>query len=379
MLTCFYAADYPIETRQPKIGLWCTSSEPSISNRGQSQHAVGSSKNSSHSEPKDLTGNSTKNSLISLFLSHLNTGGSTTSQLTTNVNDSKYSMHDPAAGKCNLSKHINDIHGGNQRNNFVDGSNLSNNIHKGKPLRHFENGSYETANANYMVHNKKTADSKCLMPATGGQCLYGGSSVDQRRFSLHFNQPSSILQTGSDSMNFNQHGKIPIGKNRDHCNHATNSSVNLVSYAGARPDPLNSGTPKNLSASNSQYISETTSAVTHTKSIDHSQHMTDDNLKFLALRHLVEFSKQEQSSAILEVSPGHQRLCCHSGIELPRNLCKGDSAAAEDLRQRTSDIQQSASECTVRSLQSRANCFSGNGAEMLAAKTGTRGEVLIYV
>lgn len=373
-LPCFYAAHYPMETKQHN-GLWCTSFEPSISNRGQPLHAVGSNKNSNLYEAKELMGSVTKNSLISSFLSNLKTKGDNASQVTTIVNDTKYSSPDPVSAKCNLSEHINEVNGKTQWNNFLDGSDLSTNIDKGTRLRNLENGSTDTVKVKCMVHDKRTADTRVLMPAVDGQCLYGRSSVDDRRSSFNFNQPSTTLQSRPDSMNFNHYGKLPIGRNGEKCNHATNSSMTPDTHAPPRSGPPNEGIPMNLTSSNSLYVSEMNSAVKHAKS-DHTQHLADDSMKLFTLRHMVELSKQEQehSTATLETSPRHQRLCCHSGAELQSNLCNGDSTSSRDLRPGAyCDIHQNTS------IQSCSNCLSGNDVEMLSAKPATGGKILIYV
>ncbi|XP_020265667.1 uncharacterized protein LOC109841184 isoform X2 [Asparagus officinalis] len=353
---------------QPRIGLWCTSYETSISNIVQSQHAV---KSSSYSEPKELLENAAKNSLIS-FLSHLNTEGTSKPQVPTIVNDNKYSMFGSASAKCNLREHINNVNDGKQRNENSDGSNFYNNIGKPQP-RLSENGSCDTEKVNHMVNNKQAADARVLMPATFGQLLNGGSSVDSRKFFLHFNQQSSTLQTGPDSMNFN-YGKSSFGMNGDCCSHTANNYVNPVSYVAARSGLLNSGTALNVTSANSLYISEKNSSQMHAKVIDHSQHMTDDSMKYLALRRMVDLSKEKQSTATIGVNTRNRRFCCHSDTELQKKLCKGDSAAVDVPRPSTHhEVQMNRNDSIIRSLRSCPTCFSGNASEMLATKTDTRG------
>lgn len=367
-----------MEIKQPSIGLSCTSFEPSSSNKKQSQNVVGSSSNSSHSEPKEIPGNETRQSLISLFLSHLNDERNTISQLTT-VNGSKRFMLDSASAKSSLPERVNEINGTDQMNNSVGGSDLSSYVDKGNQPINFKNGSCNTVKANYVAHNKQGVDSKIVKPTTRGQFFFGGSAGDDRRFSLQFNQPSNTLHTGSNPVNCNQYEKIPLGRNKDHYCSTFSSPMNPVSYVAARTGPLNLGTSVNLTSADSLYISETTSASIHTKSIGYSHQLTDDNMRILAMRHMVDLSKQNQSTAALQVNPMHQKVCCHSGIELQRNLCRGDSTAPEDLRQRNYyDVRQNASDFAVIPLKSCSTCVSGNDAEIYAAAIGARGTNIIY-
>lgn len=372
-LTC--RTDYPRETKTPRPNLQCTPSGISSSNRQHSQHVVETSNAIYHSGSKELTGDATKNSLISLFLSHLE--GNNISHSVDNItNNSEHFLSrlfdgDSVSVKCNLSDSQPDITNGIKRGSDAYQSDLFKNM--GKEVEIVDNCMVKST---HLVQSKHSAETRFPATAVNGHHPYNGSCEDDRHYSLYLSQLPAKQQPSPDVRNSNQCGKVSVAS-RDHCDHAIHRSINPVPYANERPGSLNSDIQVNLSSTSSLHASEPSSSFSNKNVLDASQPLMDENLKVLALRHMVEFSKQENSAVSLEMGPQHRRLCCLSSKKLQRNVCQDDLMAPGELRQEPCcNVHQDVSKIAARSIHSCPNCHVGGGVagvEVLTGKPGFTG------
>ncbi|KAG1327089.1 hypothetical protein COCNU_01G010230 [Cocos nucifera] len=366
-LTC--RTDYPRETKTPRRNLHHTPSEVSSSNRHHPQHAVETTNAINRSESKELMGDATKNSMISLFLSHLE--GNNTSQSVDNIaNNSEHFLSrlldgDSISVKCNLSDSLTDITDGIRKGSDAYQSDLFKNVDK--ELEVVDNCMVKSS---YLVQNKPMADTRFPASAGSGHYPYSSSCENDRQSSLYLGQLPAKMQPAPDARNSNQCGKASSFASRDHCDHAFHRSTNPVPYATKEPGSLNSDIQVNLSSTNSLRASEPSSSFSNKNSLDTSQPLMDENLKVLALRHMVEFSKQEKSTASLETGPQHRRLCCLSSKQLQRNVYQDDLMAPEELRQEPFvNIHQDISKIAARSMHSCPNCHI-TGVQVFTGKPG---------
>ncbi|XP_019704141.1 uncharacterized protein [Elaeis guineensis] len=369
-LTC--RNDYPRETKTPRLNLQHTPSEVSSSHRHHPQHAVETTNAINRSESKDLMGDATKNSMISLFLSHLE--GNNTSQCVDNIaNNSEHFLSrlldgDSVSVKCNLSDSLTDIADGIRKGSDAYQSDLFKNVDK--ELEVVDNCMVKSS---YLVQNKPMADTRFPALAGSGHHPYSSSREDDRQSSLYLSQLPAKMQPAPDARNSNQCAKVSSFASRDHCDHAFHRSTNPVPYAAKEPGSLNSDVQVNLSSTNSLRASEPSSSFSNKNNVDTSQPLMDENLKVLALRHMVEFSKQEKSTASLETGPQHRRLCCLSSKQLQRNVCQDDLIAPEELRQEPFvNIHQDISKIAARSIHSCPNCHI-TGVQVFTGKPGFTG------
>ncbi|KAJ6834250.1 uncharacterized protein M6B38_336405 [Iris pallida] len=368
------STDYPRLTKKARQTIQTAQLDaPSSSNRAQK---VGSDNAFNHSEPTELAEDATKNSLISLFLSHLNTEGNSSSQSAGIVNSNRHLMTrsldiDSVSGNCNPAQSITDINNRYEQKYVKDGYELSNNMDKVKGLGLIDDKSCNIVKGSYVIHNKQTTDTRIPKPATGEHFVNRVFSVDAVKPSWPIHRGSSIFQNVADSTS-NQSGEVPSLRNKEHHNYAIYCSTNPQSHATSRSGFLNPGISEALTTE-SLNNAEPTFVLPDDRSADLSQHMMDENIGHLALRHIVEL-KQDQSSVTCKTSPRHQRLCCQKTMELQRMSCNNVLASSEDSRQGSyCGVQRDPSRFALRPVPSCSNCYSSAGAEMLASKPGTRG------
>lgn len=280
---------------------------------------------------------------------------------------------DSISVKCNLSDSLTDITAGIKKGSDAYQSDLFKNVDK--ELEVVDNCMVQSS---YLVQNKHVADIRFPASAVSAHRPYSSSCEDDRQSSLYLSQLPAKMESAPDARNSNQCGKVSSFASRDHCDHPFHRSTNPVPYATEEPCSLNSDIQVNLGSTKSLWASEPSSSFSNKNGLDTSQPLMDENLKVLALRHMVEFSKQEKSTSSLEMGSQHRRLCCLSSKQLQRNVFQDDLISPEELRQEPFvNIHQDISKIAARSIRSCPNCQI-TGVQVFTGKPGFTGNFLSY-
>ncbi|KAJ0984315.1 hypothetical protein J5N97_002671 [Dioscorea zingiberensis] len=353
--------------------LWSSPSE-TCSNTRLLQSANGKEVTTNHSEA-DLMDSSTKNSAISLFLSHLDyTEENNSSRATVNVVDEcqNYSSlvldEDAFMARWDLSefiKNTNDVTGGKSSTNVTHSLNHCDNR---KDQRVDPNRCYNILGCNSVVDNKRESEAGGIGGLGSRRCSYKGDTPSY----LYPHQQSGLLNVASNVRDSKHCGKFPVNELTGHCNLLNHKSLNAVLHVATHSGPLGSQIPSKITGTNS-YVSETQSSLTNKQGADNAHYSVDGNLILLDSRHTAGFSKLEFSNASTETSNQHGRLCCLSAMALHRNDNKDATAVSDELRQLPCCSIQRDAFNRYRSLHSCSNRYYAGGYKTITGKPGATG------
>lgn len=290
----------PKETTRSRQNTDELPTETSFSTRRHMQHPLGMANFVNSSYTEELNTDSTKNSLISLFLSHLernNTSQAADDILTSSehfpprlLNDDMYSA------KCNLSDSIVDENDRNERKCVMNKLDLSQN----------RDGASEPSSkscmvkSSYFVQSKQISDDRTALASTSG---------------VHPPQSNFYAHDKLFPLHSNQCGEVRGLENGNYFDYVNPKSQNPLLHASVR-----SGS---LITENGGGASEPTS-LTNKRDPDRIQHLTQENLRVHSFRPAVEFSKQENFTTFHETSTHHGRLCCLSTVKMKGNYGQND-------------------------------------------------------
>nr|CAD1831884.1 unnamed protein product [Ananas comosus var. bracteatus] len=295
------AAVCPKETTRSRQNTDELPTETSFSTRRHMQHPLGMANFVNSSETEELNTDSTKNSLISLFLSHLernNTSQAADDILTGSehfpprlLNDDTYSA------KCNLSDSIVNENDRNERKCVMNKLDLSQNRDGASEPSSTKSS---VVKSSYFVQSKQISDDRTALASTSGvHPPQSNFYAHDKLFPLHSNQCGEVLGL----------------ENGNYFDYVNPKSQNPLLHASVR-----SGS---LIMENGGGASEPTS-LKNKSDPDIIQHLTQENLRVHSFRPAVEFSKQENFTTFHETSTHHGRLCCLSTVKMKGNYGQND-------------------------------------------------------
>ncbi|KAF8407194.1 hypothetical protein HHK36_006321 [Tetracentron sinense] len=368
------------ESRQ---NLQCAPSDTSSPNRKEKQirlnlmhHALGANNAINTAKLEQFRGDMGKSLPISMFSSHVGTPtvGSIQSQATNNIfNGSEHFMPRILHGESHIAKcdpidfpwNRSD---GTERQLNINGPGLYNYLGKGKGARCDSDGTYVAAKSDFAFHNKM-GDSSSFNGFIGGRCLPIGSAVHEKQ-SDYFSQLSGMPSDASNGSNpFNQSGKNSCVGSSGRLGHGFLSSVSSFPVTAGPVLPL-PAVSMGLSSATSISRPNLTPTFSNKEGSDLRPHLLDENLRFLALKHISELSKREHAITSFEMNPEQGRLNSSSDKEMrTKGFVENPLASEEPMQGSYLPIKKDASEIAIESLQSCSTCCKG-GIEKLAAVAG---------
>ncbi|XP_072993495.1 uncharacterized protein [Typha latifolia] len=354
----------PKEMTKSRQSFQEVSPEALLSIRRHTQQSLGTVNAGNNSESAELTSDGTRNSLISLFLSHLE--GNNRTESADDVLNSKERFHprvlvdESHSVKCNLSDLLVDLNDRTERRHTTNKSDLSDFVRLEQKVT--DNGI--NASTCLLDRNQRSND---RVPAlsSSGNFPYGSSDANGRQFFFHFNQPCNMLVSEPDAGTFKQSGEVPYAANIDDY-HMTLRSQNPAPYSAGRPGPLELEGEMSLSSIRS-LGSSLPGSLSKRRDFNTSQHFMDD-FRSHAFRHVNELPTHENFTTFHEKNPQHEKLCCLSSLKLQNRFGQGDLAAREELSEGSHcGIHQDTSKIAVRSGGHSCSICCPNGGVQLCA------------
>ncbi|XP_010244759.1 PREDICTED: uncharacterized protein LOC104588505 isoform X2 [Nelumbo nucifera] len=367
----------PRVTEESRQNVRCNPSDATMSYGRETEcqvnpmhHALGSSNTIYPAKVEQFKTDATKNSLISMFLSHLNaaSGGDIQPQAACNIvssneqfmpgvpcNESHISKCDPAALQWNRSE-------GTERQSGKQGPGLHNQMDKGKGVRVSDNCYFVPPRISSVFHSKQVPNSGPSTGVIGGYCLPGSSTVYERQSSV-VGQPSAMLLDANRQSN--QFGKVSCTGSSGHLDHAFLRSIHS-SLATAGSDMPVSVISVGSSSATSMSRPNLMPAFSNKEGMNVNPHLLDENLRLLVLKHIAELSKRENAIASHDMNPEQVRLHSFSSTELQRKGIMEDPFAAEESREGPYPKSKQDTSKVSKPLQSCSNCYTSGGVGKLA-------------
>ncbi|XP_077238014.1 uncharacterized protein LOC143879490 isoform X2 [Tasmannia lanceolata] len=367
----------PRVTEEGRQNLLCSPLETSYSNRREKEsqfnlmsHPVKSINAMDPSKSEHLKGDATKSSLMSMFLSHFSasSGGNIQSKATDNMaNNGQHFLTrvldgDSRSANCDPTDLLRHRIGGIESKLNTNGAGLSNHVDNGQGSRSIDD---------YYSYIAEKPNS-CHLVGVSGHCVHSSSSVLDRQPS-HLHQSSGLLVDASNARNpANYFGKASRLRSGDHIDHVFHRCINSTPAVTDGSGLPSSAGRLGFSSTNPINLPNFTSSLSDKKGIDVSPQLLDENLKLLALRHIVELSKQEHSVASLEMDLEEGWPSCSPAMEMQRKGPKEGTIESKDVRQGSYLInKEDASEVAIRQIQPSFNRYLTGGLEKLGGAAGS--------
>ncbi|KAK9130532.1 hypothetical protein Sjap_011019 [Stephania japonica] len=275
-----------------------------------------------------LNGDTAKSSLISTFLSNFDMKNQP--HVVTNVVDSDPIMLRVPICESHVSHNSSDFSKGrsDDRQRQVNITRLGplNNLDKDKGLHGAFNCALTTENSTSLVHNKPMVGLSHFSGVVGENILLSGSNGNENR--SYVCQSSCTLLDPTDVNNLpNQLKKGSFLESSSHIDHGFLRSQHFSSATDGPSLPM--PVVSMCFSSTTSVCRQNTPLPLAIKEGDVNPQMVDENLKLLALRQLLDFSKLEHVASFHKIDPRQERVSNLSTMEMQRPASPLDPPSAE--------------------------------------------------